>query len=260
MYEQIQFDVSDGVATIALNRPERLNALTGQMTKEFLDALKRCTRDAGVRCVVITGRGRGFCAGQDLAEFQAVKPPFSVAEHLRRGFNRVVLGLRGLEKPVVGKINGVAAGAGLGLALACDIRLASDQARFTAAFIGIGLAPDTGVSWLLHQLVGPAKAFEILTTGVKVDANEALRLGLVNRVVPADELDAAAAQLAAQYAQAPTRGIGLTKRVLNRVAAMSLAEALEYEAQIQDIAIRTKDHREGVAAFLEKRAPRFIGE
>ncbi len=260
MYEQIEFDVSDGVATIALNRPERLNALTGQITKEFLDAIKTCTRDAGIRCVVVTGRGRGFCAGQDLAEFQQIKQPFSVADHLRRGFNRVVLGLRGMEKPVIGKINGVAAGAGLGLALACDMRIASDKARFTAAFIGIGLAPDTGVSWLLHQLVGPAKAFEILTTGVKVNADEALQLGLVNQVVPADQLDAAVAELAAKYAQAPTRGIGLTKRVLNRVASMSLAEALEYEAQIQDIAIRTQDHREGVTAFLEKRTPRFVGK
>lgn len=257
MYEQLLFNINDGVAAITLNRPDRLNALTTQLTGEMLDALKTCTRDDSIRCVVITGAGRGFSAGQDLAEFSAVTG--SVGDHLRHGFNRVALGIRQLEKPVIGKINGIAAGAGLGLALATDMRIASDQAAFATAFIGIGLAPDTGVSWALQQLLGPAKAFELVATGAKVDAAEALRLGLVNQVAPAAELDATVAAVAQALAMAPTRGIGLSKRVLNKVAGLSLAEALEYEAQIQEIAIQTDDHREGVAAFLQKRKPIFKG-
>ena len=157
MAEQILFDVREGVATLTLNRPERLNALTGEMTRGMLDTLKTCARNDAIRCLVITGAGRGFSAGQDLEEFQAAPQPFSVSEHLRHGFNRVILGLRELEKPVIGKINGVAAGAGLGIALATDLRIASDQARFMAAFIGIGLAPDSGVSWALAHLLGPAR-------------------------------------------------------------------------------------------------------
>jgi 2-(1,2-epoxy-1,2-dihydrophenyl)acetyl-CoA isomerase len=157
-------------------------------------------------------------------------------------------------------VNGVAAGAGLGVALAADMRIASDQASFVTAFIGIGLAPDSGVSWHLERLIGPARAFELLASGRKVRADEALQLGLVNQVVPAEALDEAVGAIAGQFAQAPTRSIGLTKRVINRAATMTLAEALEYEAQIQDIAIQTADHREGVQAFLEKRPPRFSGQ
>lgn len=260
MPEFIRFDVADGVATLALNRPDRLNSLTAAMTAEILEALKTCARDAAVRCLVLTGAGRGFCAGQDLEELQTVQGPWTVSDHLRHGFNQVVLGLRQLEKPVIGQINGVAAGAGLGLALATDLRIAADKARFTTAFIGIGLVPDTGVSWLLHQLVGPAKAFELLATGGVIDAAEALRLGLVNQVVAAEDLETTVAALAHRLAQGPTRGIGLTKRVLNKAATLSLADALEYEAQVQDIAIRTADHREGVIAFLQKRSPQFTGK
>lgn len=259
MAETILFAVENGVATLTLNRPDRLNALNRTMTAEILEALRLCARDAAVRCLVITGAGRGFCAGQDLEEFQMLEGPDTVGDHLRRGFNQIALGLYNLEKPVIAKINGVAAGAGLGIALAADMRIAADKARFAAAFIGIGLAPDSGVSWLLPRLVGPGKAFEMLAGGAVVDAAEALRLGLANQVVPSEELDATVAALAQRLAQAPTRGIGLTKRVLHRAATLTLAEALEYEAQVQDIAIGTADHSEGVAAFLAKRPPRFIG-
>ena len=258
-FEIILFDVVDGVARITLNRPDRLNALTTGMTKELLAALKTCARDDAIRCVVVTGAGRGFCAGQDLAEFGQVTGNFSVADHLRRGYNRLILALRELEKPVIAGVNGVAAGAGLGLALAADMRIASDKASFVTAFIGIALAPDSGVSWHLQRLIGPARAFELLTTNRKVRADEALQMGLVNQVVPTDELDAAVTALAGQFAQAPTRSIGLTKRVLNKVASMTLAQALEYEAQIQDIAVQTEDHRQGVQAFIEKRPPHFLG-
>lgn len=259
-YEPIGFVVHDGVATITLNRPDRLNSLTQQMTRDLLDAIKICGRDDGIRCVVLTGAGRGFCAGQDLAEFQAIVGPVSVGEHLRAGFNRIVLGLYELEKPVIGSLNGVAAGAGLGIALACDLRVASPKASLTAAFIGIGLVPDSGVSWFLHQLLGPARAFAFLATGERVDAEQALLLGLVNQVVAADELEPATQELAARLAHGPTRGLGLTKRVLHHAARLDLAQTLAYEAMSQDIAFATADHREGVAAFLEKRPPQFRGE
>ncbi|RME80982.1 MAG: 2-(1,2-epoxy-1,2-dihydrophenyl)acetyl-CoA isomerase [Caldilineae bacterium] len=259
MSDPLLFDVSGGIATVTLNRPDKLNALTTSITGAFLDILKTCARDDSIRCVVLTGSGRGFCAGQDLEEFMSVQGEWSVSDHLRRGYNRIISGLWNLEKPVIGKINGVAAGAGLGLALATDLRIASDQAAFTAAFIGIGLVPDSGVSWFLPRLVGQATAFELLVSGEKVNADRALQLGLVNRVVPHDALDAAVAELAQHLAAGPTRGIGLTKRVLHKTASLSLAEALEYEALVQDIAVNTNDHREGVAAFLQKRQPQFQG-
>ena len=259
MPKTILTEISDGVATITFNRPDRLNALTVAMTGELLTAVKQCARDNAVRCVVITGAGHGFSAGQDLDEFLTVEGQWSVGDHLRHGYNSVVLALRTVEKPVIGKINGVAAGAGLGIALATDLRIASERASFTTAFIGIGLAPDSGVSWFLQRLVGPAKAFELLATGRKVGAEEALSLGLVNQVVPAENLDTTVDALARQLALGPTKGIGLTKRVLNKAASLSLADTLEYEAQVQNIAVQTADHKEGVAAFLEKRKPKFEG-
>jgi 2-(1,2-epoxy-1,2-dihydrophenyl)acetyl-CoA isomerase len=259
-FETILFDITDGIATITLNRPDRLNALTTHMGREMLAALKTCARDEAIRCVVITGAGRGFSAGQDLTELAHVPDGWTVGDHLRHGYNRLILAMHALEKPIIAAVNGVAAGAGLGVALAADMRIASDKASFVTAFIGIGLAPDSGVSWHLQRLVGPAQAFELLATGRKVTAEEALAMGLVNQVVPAEALDETVTSLARQFAQAPTRGIGLTKRALNRAATMSLAEALEYEAQIQDIAIQTEDHREGVQAFLQKRPPLFRGK
>ena len=230
------------------------------MTRELLAALKQCASDDAVRCVVLTGAGRGFSAGQDLTEFLTAEASLTVGDHVRQGYNRVILALRALEKPVIGKINGVAAGAGLGIALATDLRVASERASLTTAFIGIGLAPDSGVSWFLQQLVGPAKAFELMATGQKVGAEEALRLGLVNQVVPAADLNPTVHALARQFALGPTKGIGLTKRVLNKAASLSLADALEYEAQVQDIAAQTADHKESVAAFLQKRKPAFQGK
>lgn len=260
MPDFIRFSVENSVATLTLNRPDRLNALTRPMTAEILEVLKVCASDEAIRCLIVTGAGRGFCAGQDLEEFQLLAGPETVGDHLRAGFNQIILALYNLEKPVIGQINGVAAGAGLGIALAADLRIVADKARFAAAFIGIGLAPDSGVSWLLPRLIGPAKAFEMLAGGGVIDAAEALRLGLANQVTPAEELESVTLALAQRLAQAPTRGIGLSKRALHRAASLSLAEALDYEAQVQEIAIRTADHGEGVAAFLAKRPPHFIGK
>jgi 2-(1,2-epoxy-1,2-dihydrophenyl)acetyl-CoA isomerase len=255
----VLFATADGIARLTLNRPERLNALTRPMTTAILEAIQTCHRDERIRCLVLAAAGRGFCAGQDLTEFQTLTGPETVGEHLRRGFNQIVLGLRRLEKPVIAQIQGVAAGAGLGIALAADLRIASEAARFMTAFSGIGLAPDSGVSWWLPRLVGPARAFALLATNAVIDAAEALRLGLVNQVVPPDRLEATVAELAGRLAQGPTRALGLTKRVLQRALDGDLAAALEYEAQVQDIACRTADHREGVTAFVEKRPPHFTG-
>ena len=187
-FEQIRWEISDGTAWIRLNRPDKLNAMTSRMAGEMLEALGQAAEDEAVRCVVLTGEGRGFSAGQDLTEFQERGlDHLDVAGHLRAGYNRLITAIVELPKPVVAGVNGVAAGAGLSLACACDVRLASDAARFLQAFVKIGLVPDSGGTWLLPRLVGHAKALELSITGAQIDAAEALRIGLVNRVVPAGE-------------------------------------------------------------------------
>ncbi len=245
-----------GVLTITLNRPDVLNAFTGAMHAALAKALKEA-RDLEVRAVVLTGAGRGFCVGQDLSEFE--DGTGDIATRLRTTYNPNVLALRALEKPVIAAVNGPAAGAGLSFACACDIRIASDAASFVPAFGAIGLVPDTGGSYFVAQILGYARAFEWMTSGRKLAADEALAWGLVSEVFPAEQLDKRAAERAAAYAALPTRGIGLTKRLLNRAARGPLEEQLEWEAQLQAAATETEDFAEGVAAFLEKREPRFRG-
>ena len=245
-----------GVLTITLNRPDVLNAFDAEMQAGFRDALKEA-RDASVRAVVLTGAGRGFCVGQDLNAFR--DEAGDIATRLRTTFNPNVTALRALEKPVIAAVNGPAAGAGMSLACACDLRIAADSASFVPAFIGIGLVPDTGGSWFVAQLLGYSRAFEWLTSGRKLSAAEALEWGLVTEVVPADDLAARTAEVAGRYAAAPTKGIGLTKRLLDRASRSRLEEQLELEAQLQAAAAASGDFQEGVAAFLEKRDPRFTG-
>jgi 2-(1,2-epoxy-1,2-dihydrophenyl)acetyl-CoA isomerase len=245
-----------GVLTLTLNRPDVLNAFTGAM-HEALAAGLREARDAEVRAVVITGAGRGFCVGQDLTEFR--EAPGDIGERLRAGYHPNILALRALEKPVVAAVNGPAAGAGLSLACACDVRIAADSASFVPAFIGIGLVPDSGSSYFLARLLGPARAFEWMSQNRKLSAAEALEWGLVSEVAADDALAARAAELAGMYAQGPTRGIGMTKRLFDGALEATLGEQLEREAQLQAAATGTEDFREGVAAFLEKRPPKFSG-
>jgi 2-(1,2-epoxy-1,2-dihydrophenyl)acetyl-CoA isomerase len=255
----LEVDAETRVATITLNRPEALNSLTVPMKQALLAAFRKVDRDPGVRAVVLTGAGRAFCAGQDLTErLEPDAAPLGV--EVRERYNPIVRAMRGSSKPIVGAINGVAAGAGAALALACDIRIASDAASFALAFGRVGLVPDSGATWFLPRLVGDARAAEMALLNEPIRADEAARIGLIGRVVAPDQLLAEAHAVAARLAAGAPRAIALTKRALATTWARDLDAALEYEAHIQDLAGRTKDHKEGMAAFLEKRPPRFTGE
>lgn len=249
--------LEDGVFTMTLNRPEVLNAVNEQLTADLGEALRFAERSDEVRCLILTGAGRGFCSGQDLRDRSGGDEPYG--DSLRRRYNPIILKLRTIEKPVIAAVNGVAAGAGCNLSFATDLRIASEQASFIEIFSRIGLIPDSGGTFFLPRLVGLPKALELAWTADAVDAAEALRLGLVNRVVPHEELMPASMELARRLAKGPTRGYGLTKRGFNAALSLSLEAALEHEAHLQTIAGRTADHREGVAAFFEKRTPRFEG-
>ena len=254
---EVESSRDGAVQKITLNRPEVLNAFNAAMHRALQAALKEAARDEEVRAVVITGAGRGFCVGQDLTEFR--EAPGDVGDRLRAGYHPTILALRTLEKPVLAAVNGPAAGAGLSLALACDLRVAADSASFVPAFVSIGLVPDSGGTFLTRRLLGYARAFEWLATGRKLTAAEAHAWGLVSEVVEADRLVERTAALAAELAALPTRAIGMTKRLLDRAETSTLEEQLELEAQLQSVATKTDDFREGVAAFLEKRPPRFTG-
>jgi 2-(1,2-epoxy-1,2-dihydrophenyl)acetyl-CoA isomerase len=257
MNDAVRVETQDGVRVVTLNRPDVLNAVNAQLGAELAEALREAGRATEVRCVVLTGAGRGFCAGADLREPGLGQT--GVGDLVRTRYNTLVTRIRTMEKPVIAAVNGVAAGAGCNLALAADLRVASDRASFIEVFSRVGLIPDSGGTWLLPRLVGTARALEMMFLAESVDASAAERLGLVNRVVPHDELMPRAMDWAARLAKGPTRAYGLTKRAVNRASHVDLAEALEYEAQIQEVAGRTKDHREGVAAFLGKREPAYRG-
>lgn len=257
-YQFITYSLANGIATIALNRPEVYNALNDEITYELQDVLKTAGKDSAVRVLVLTGAGKAFCSGQDLkASAGAGKRSFM--DSLQRRYNPIIRAMRGMPKPILCRLNGVAAGAGCSLALACDMIIASTEATLIEVFINIGLVPDSGSSWFLPRTVGMAKAFELCSMGSKVKADEALQLGLVNKVVPPEQLDATVAEYAGYFAQAPTRAIGMIKKMLNKASTASLDEMLDYEAYMQESAGNTADHQEGVKAFLEKRKPAFKG-
>ncbi len=256
MDQTVLWEQEGGVATITLNRPEVLNAVNDRMAEELLEALRRAEREPEVRCVVLTGAGRAFCAGQDL---RAREGEFSYAQHVRTRYVPLISKIQSLEKPVVAAVNGVAAGAGASLALACDLRVAAEEAAFLQAFARIGLVPDSGATYFLPRMVGLGKAFELCYLAEPLPAPEAARLGLVNWVVPGAQVLGKAKEVASRLAAGPTRAYGLTKRALYRNLHANLLDAMDYEAMLQDAAGRTQDHREGVQAFLEKRPPRFAG-
>jgi 2-(1,2-epoxy-1,2-dihydrophenyl)acetyl-CoA isomerase len=261
-YEQIAVGREGPVAWITLNRPDRLNALTATMSGELEDAFSHAGEDEHVRCVVLVGEGRGFCAGQDLTEFEAAyragdRP--DIAEHLRTSYHRMIPIVVQTPKPVIAAINGVTAGAGLSLALACDLRVASEEARFTQAFVKIGLIPDSGGTWLLSRVVGYAKALELSMTGDLIDADEALRIGLVGMVAPSTSFPKELEELAGRLAGMPTVALGATKSLIREALGLDLRDALGREADVQAAMAQTQDHLEGVMAFAEKRDPRFEG-
>lgn len=259
-FQTLLYSLSNGVCTITLNRPEVYNALNEQMKKELNEALKEAEKDPNVRCLVLRGAGeKAFCSGQDLKEHAGLETRRSLKESLEKSYNPMIRKMRGMEKPIIGMINGVAAGAGLSIALACDMRIMADHAKLIEVFIRIALVPDSGSHWFLPRLVGMAKAFEYAALGNDISAQEAERVGLVNKVVPAAELEKTTLDIAEKLANAPTKSIGLIKRTLNKALSSDLDTLLDYEAYIQEIASLTEDHKEGVQAFLEKRPAQFKG-
>lgn len=258
MYHTVSYQVENHIAYITLNRPDRYNAFNEEMSSDFMEALKSFQRDDQARVAVLTGAGKAFCSGQDLKDIAGKKR--SLAESIEKRYNPMIRLLTGIEKPIVCKLNGVAAGAGASLALACDMLIAAEDASLVEAFVNIGLVLDSGSSWLLPRLVGKQRAFEIATLGDKITARQAYEWGMVNHVVPTAELDAFVLNIAQRYAGAATKAIGLMKRMLNRSFHSSLDEMLDMEKYCQEIAGNSADYAEGVASFNEKRKPVFTGK
>jgi 2-(1,2-epoxy-1,2-dihydrophenyl)acetyl-CoA isomerase len=258
-YQFLRYTVSEGVATITLNRPEVYNALNDEITFELQDAFKQVSKDAEVRVVVLTGEGKAFCSGQDL-KASSGETRRSFLDSLHKRYNPIIRAMRSLPKPIICRLNGVAAGAGCSIALACDMIIASEDASLIEVFINIGLVPDSGSSFFLPRLVGMAKAFELCAMGSKIKAADAASMGLINRAVPGEKLDEAVNEVVAHFAKAPTKAIGLIKKMLNKSAVSTLDEMLDYEAYCQEIAGNSADYREGVSAFVEKRKPAFSGK
>ena len=261
MYEHIQVSEADGISTITLNRPERLNAFIGHMRRDLAEALEHAASDRNVRVVIITGAGRGFCAGGDIAFMAELMQRRDVEEFSRilGAGRRVILAIRQMTKPVIASINGPASGAGCNLALACDLRIATNTTTFSQSFAKVGLHPDWGGTYFLPRLVTPNKACELFFLGDTIDAAEALRLGIVNQVVAPEDLETATLQLAERLRAAPPIALAAAKHAVYMSQAAELDEMLRYETEAQLRCFDSDDGHEGVQAFLEKREPRFTG-
>jgi 2-(1,2-epoxy-1,2-dihydrophenyl)acetyl-CoA isomerase len=257
-YETIISERKGGIATLTLNRPEKLNALNRKMAEELESAVAGIVKDRDVRTLIITGAGRGFCSGADVGEMAQAAAPVENRYWTQRA-HKVILALTNLEKPVIAKVNGVAVGIGCSLALSSDIIIASENARFSLIFSRIGLIPDGGSLFHLPRLVGPAKAKELIFTAKMVGAKEAEKIGLINKAVTANDLDSEVNKLAKQLAEGPTVAFGMAKKIISKGFSMDLSSVLECEAFGQTIAGTTEDAREGVMAFLEKRKAEFKG-
>jgi 2-(1,2-epoxy-1,2-dihydrophenyl)acetyl-CoA isomerase len=257
-FESVRYEAADGVLVLTLDRPEVLNALDHKLKDELLAALMAAEADPGVRAIVVTGAGRAFCAGQDLKEREESDAP-DLGTEIRDRYIPLILAMRRIEKPIIGAINGVAAGAGCSLALACDLRIAAEGASFIQVFGRVGLVPDSGSTWFLPRLIGHARAAEMIFSTEPVDAHLAERIGLVNHVVPAGRLMDETRAVGARLAAAAPMALALAKRGLNFALENDLASTLDFEAELQTLAGRSADHAEGVAAFEEKRQPHFRG-
>lgn len=257
--QHIQFSIEKSVARITFNRPEVFNAMHHAMRMEILEALDICEQDPDIRAVYLTGTGRAFCAGEDLQEVTDPNGP-SLAEIISTGYNPMVLKIRNLPKPVVAAVNGVAAGAGANIALACDIVVATESASFTQAFSKIGLIPDSGGTWTLPRLVGLQRATALMMLSDKIAAADAASMGMIWKVFPNETFATDSLQLAETLAQMPTQGLALTKQALNQTFAHDFEAQALLEDKLQTQAGQTHDYREGVAAFLEKRKPVFTGK
>lgn len=254
----VLYQKNGAVATITLNRPDVFNAFDETQSYDLQAALKEARKDSEVRVVILTGAGKAFCSGQDLKAIAGSKNR-SLSDSLYKRYNPIIKAMRDMPKPIIGRINGVAAGAGASLALACDFIVAAEHASFIEVFVNVGLVPDSGSSYFLAKSISPARAFEMATQATKISAQQAQEWGLINRVVPAENLDEEVQKHANYYASAPTLAVGMIKKMLNKATSADLDAMLQIEAWYQEIAGRSNDYREGVTAFNEKRKPEFKG-